>query len=407
MKILLLLLPLTSFSWSGDINKFCSELIEIKKNAKIPSKLKVFKDIFFLKVTPWKLAKPFQIRKKESSHFPRSTYEPLHVLFLLGPPSNYSPSEEEYENWIIYKRKKTSLTKKIQLIARSKSVRSCLNKASSINFDPMEYINLLEESYKYDYFQLKKEIYRAKKELKQVVMWKKLSWNIYDSSNLNDLLGVLHKPNLASLIIVSHGRKDGKISDSVGSIFPYSFFDHVGPNLTHFALFSCYGKTSLRVYNLFDRYPISTHSQKYLYRVRNIPSVASGQLAPLKGFSYFFRNVDRKISKRVSRWKREAQLDERKICAIKTDLQVLSGSFGLFLNNKIISQHDPFNKSTFKFPCSFLRNKNLLVLKSLYKVSKVGKLKKIPEEISLNNQVLTLKKVFRRPNGELRSVFYQ
>lgn len=326
------------------------------------------------------------------------------MVFFVGLPENLVESAEDFkDDYQLIQKELLETTKKFSFLAKSKSVEECvaLAQARSVDLESLKIINQKIQSRDFQNFQRLKETQTFRRELRQLEGQLSSDWHARVVTHISDLHQALRSPEIANVVIVTHGKLSGHIIDSFDHQYPNGFFADLSPSLYSLSFFNCYGEATLSTYDLKARLAQapSFYTQR-LVTVANAPSTADAdQVAPIKGFDSFMRRLDRSLRQRERFKVKASETVAPKLCQLELSGQSSGPSAALSLNGKFLGMLSQ-GMSALSFPCEWRKPQaNLLQLTNIS--AQEWDLTEAPEILGFEKQV------FKTSQGTLRSVLYR
>jgi hypothetical protein len=194
-----------------------------------------------------------------------------------------------------------------------------------------------------------------------------LNWELIRTNSLQQVMSALKSPDVANVVIISHGKDSGHLVDVLGQEFPREAFNQISPSIQSINFYSCYSQKLVDLYGLKNK----LSSQPSFHKVRHLTSVGQNDFmgaenfAPISAFGYYIGQLDAYLSRSV----KGSQLlqsefgeklepaGESTLCSLDaSDLQVKKGSYALTLNDEFVGVvRELDEKRNFEFPCRFYR----------------------------------------------------
>jgi len=299
------------------------------------------------------------------------------VLVVMAPTpeqeAEYEEIRKSYED-LVKKLKRSK--KKLRKLALSRDQAECLKRIDENGFNFTEFrdltdaVNAIAVAKRIEEFKLtQKEARRAGKRVFFFRMLKR-DWEFREARTLNEIRNVLTSPDVANVILLGHGEKNGRLLDTRNNELPVDLLEWVSPSVLSLSFFSCFSETSVANFQAEAMLLAqdSFHKLRYVGHVGASDFLEERKEAPLIGLSNFVEAVDRNLkniatgSERVQTLGRARLTDYEapKLCEARLEGAQLStpGSFGLQVNSHWVGSVYPESTDglEFRFPCSWLRN---------------------------------------------------
>ncbi len=394
----------TVLGQDDQIRELCEGIHQYRAQAKESPRSLLLRTLR-LRFFPSLYSKP--LTEKLSTHRPLKAPKNLgqkNMVFFVGLPDTLVQSANEFED--DYKRIQRQLaqtSKRFSFLANSKSVAECvaLGQARAVDFENLNSLNQKIQSSQFQNFQRLKETQTFRRELSQLEGQLSGDWHARVVTHIRDLHHWLRSPEIANVVIVTHGKLSGHIIDSFDNQYPNGFFADLSPSLYSLSFFNCYGEATLSTYDLKTKLAQapSFYTQR-LVTVADAPSTAEAdQVAPIRGFDSFMRRLDRSLRNK-ERFKAKIN-EESSSEACQLDL---SGDFNqgtpiVSLNGKFLGLLS-ITTTSMSFPCEWRKPQgNLLQLTNIS--AKSWDLAEAPDVAGFEKQV------FKSSEGTIRSVLYR
>lgn len=215
---------------------------------------------------------------------------------------------------------------------------------------------------------------KAKKRLK-------LNWELVPTNNLTAIMDALVSNNVGNIIVLSHGKSSGHLTDVLGQELPKEAFSRMSPSLMSLNFYSCYSKKLIDLYGLEKK----INAQKSFYKIRYLTNVKENdfregnQFAPIAAFGSYLFELDHYLQRSFKgamalqdnfSSELSSLVEERKCQADIQDLRIKKGSYAITLNENVIGTIDESNRhDLLEFPCNYLKDgDNTLKIKNIINV---------------------------------------
>lgn len=326
------------------------------------------------------------------------------MVFFVGLPDTETQVARDFkDDYKTIQRELLETTQQFRFLAKSKSVEECveLAHAHALNLEKLKSLNEKIQSRDFQNFQRLKETRTFRRELRQLEGQLSSDWHARVVTDISDLHQALRSPEIANVVIVTHGKISGHIIDSYDHQYPNGFFSDLSPSLYSLSFFNCYGEATLSTYDLKTKLAQapSFYTQR-LVTVADAPSTAEAdQVAPIKGFDSFMRRLDRSLRQQERFKVKTSENVASKLCQLELSAQSSSPGAALSFNGKFLGMLDQ-STSVLNYPCEWRRPQaNLVQLTNIS--SKEWDLTEAPEIAGFEKQV------FKTSQGTLRSVLYR
>lgn len=370
--------------------RFCSELMDFKEKIK-ENQARQSRELFGLMLNPGQFSRPerFDISVDSANlrRLPEVQRGRLkNVVISLAP--NFEEQEdarssgelERFEelNQIIAEKDKV-----LRHLFKARSVGECEERKEQKSFSAKEYNALAEE---------KASLTRAQRLLEHGLVQKQiesfrtlirkrsstnLHWEIIEVNDIRTIHQTLKRGDIGNVVIVTHGRSNGKIVDSQFNELPSRFFAEISPSIMSLGFYQCHSQKVLNTYNLREKFSNtpSYHKLKHIFFVEENDLFGSSSFAPIVGFKDFFAKLDAHLYRSLRGSELLQSLEGRdypdyfspRVCSMNLgDVRVEEGSLRLMLNRKYLDTKVEGQKlGKAHFPCSFLQEgENVLVAQS-------------------------------------------
>lgn len=299
------------------------------------------------------------------------------VLIVMAPTDE---QREEYESIrpayeeIVRKLKRAK--KKLRKVARSRTYQECLKRVDETGFNFTEFrdlsdsVNAMTVAKRVEEFKMtRKEANRAGK---RVYVFKilKRHWEFREAQTLNEVREVLTSPDVANVILLGHGERNGKILDTRNNELPIDALDWLSPSVLSLSFFSCHSETATANFRAADalRTQDSFHKLRFVGHVGASDFLEEREEAPILGLSNFVEAVDRGLADAMTGSQRVQTLGRARLAAYETPRTCearlegaklsSAGSFGLQINSRWVGTVYPDSPASlaFRFPCAWLNS---------------------------------------------------
>jgi len=382
-KYIFVFLSLSTIHAYASPMEACTQILEAKKGIHMPGKFSLIRDLLLLKFAPGKMVKLRDQRADVADSLlvhqedqTQSSSEGRNVIFSIDPPKDVLATIDLNQKRLQLDeivQEMNSLNPMLIQISQSESIDDCLEKVKILKFDFDHYLHLFEEKMKLQIVNQVDEGAMANQVIRRTIPHLQLKWEVIHSTDLMVLHEVLRNRDVQNVVIISHGKSDGKLVDSRLSEYPLGFFTDLSPSIRSITIFSCYAEEVSKKYQINEQLSLSPSrfKSRHLYYSKGKKIAGMEESVPVKAFRSFMQKVDQRLFNEMFFGVQENNGEVETnplLCSLVFDgLKVIQGTLGFQLNGRFIGSLNLGNQTqSFAYPCDFLdREKNILIIRNL------------------------------------------